>query len=127
MNFNIHYIATASGKYSKKTCEITRYFYHFYSLIWYQMNTKNIPAESLSSEEVMTLDKISARNRKLKIEKARTSERGQFDRETVLWEIRNVLNQTPSNNNRKDEAKRQLVWALLQQPLNAEENYAQAA
>lgn len=91
------------------------------------MNTKNIPAESLSSEEVMTLDKISARNRKLKIEKVRTSERGQFDRETVLWEIRNVLNQTPSNKNRKNETKRQLVWALLQQPLNAEGNYAQAA
>ena len=48
------------------------------------MNTKNIPAESLSSEEVMMLDQISARNRKLNIEKARTSERGQFDRETVL-------------------------------------------
>ncbi len=91
------------------------------------MNTKNIPAESLSSEEVMMLDKISARNRKLNIEKARTSERGQFDRETVLWEIRNVLNQTPSNRNRKNETKRQLAWALLQQPLNAEENYAQAA
>lgn len=91
------------------------------------MNTKNIPAESLSSEEVMTLDKISARNRKLKIEKARTSERGQFDRETVLWEIRNVLNQTPSNKNRKNETKRQLVWALLQQPLDAKESYAQAA
>lgn len=91
------------------------------------MNTKNIPAESLSSEEIMTLDTISARNRKLKIEEARTSERGLFDRETVLWEIRNVLNQTPSSNNRKNETKRQLVWALLQQPLNAEENYAQAA
>ncbi|MFC2696081.1 MAG: hypothetical protein ACFN4U_03470 [Candidatus Absconditicoccaceae bacterium] len=91
------------------------------------MNTKNIPAESLSSEEVMTLDKISARNRKLKIEKVRTSERGQFDRETVLGEIRNVLNQTPSNKNRKNETKRQLVGALLQQPLNAEGNYAQAA
>ena len=93
------------------------------------MNTKNIPAESLSSEEIMTRDKISARNRKLEIENARTSERGQFDfdRETVLWEIRNVLNQTPSNNNRKDEAKRQLVWALLQQPLDAKENYAQSA
>ena len=90
------------------------------------MNTKNIPAESLSSEEVMMLDKISARNRKLNIEKARTSERGQFDRETVLWEIRNVLNQTPSNRNRKNETKRQLVWAL-QQPLNAKEKYAQAA
>ena len=86
-----------------------------------------IPAESLSSEEVMMLDKISARNRKLKIEKVRTSERGQFDRETVLWEIRNVLNQTLSNKNRKNEAKRQLVWALLQQPLNAKEKYAQAA
>jgi hypothetical protein len=48
------------------------------------MNTMKIPAESLSSEEVMMLDKISARKRKLKIEKARTSERGQFDRETVL-------------------------------------------
>lgn len=90
------------------------------------MNTKNIPAESLSSEEIMMLDKISARNRKLNIEKARTSERGQFDRETVLWEIRNVLNQTPSNKNRKTEAKIQLVWAL-QQPLNAKEKYAQAA
>ena len=91
------------------------------------MNTKNIPAESLSSEEVMMLDKISARNHKLNIEKARTSERGQFYRETVLWEIRNVLNQTLSNKNRKNEAKRQLVWALLQQPLNAKEKYAQAA
>ena len=91
------------------------------------MNTKNIPAESLSSEEVMMLDKISARNRKLNIGNARTSERGQFDRETVLWEIKNVLNQTLSNKNQKNEAKRQLVWVLLQQPLNAEENYAQVA
>lgn len=91
------------------------------------MNTKNIPAESLSSEEVMMLDQISARKRKLKIEKARTSERGQFDRETVLWEVRNVLNKTPSNRNRKNETKRQLAWALLQQLLNAEENYTQAA
>ena len=55
MNFNIRYIATASGKYSKKTCEITRYSYHFYSLIWYQMNTTNTPnllAQELSAEEL---------------------------------------------------------------------------
>lgn len=35
------------------------------------MNTMKIPAESLSSEEVMMLDKISARKRKLKIEKSK--------------------------------------------------------
>ena len=49
------------------------------------MNTKNnIPAESLSPEEVMMLDKSSARNRKLEIEEARSAERGQFDRERVV-------------------------------------------
>ena len=92
------------------------------------MNTKNnIPAESLSPEEVMMLDKSSARNRKIQIEKARTAERGQFDRQRVVWEVRNVLNQTPSNKNRKHEAKLQLISAFLQQPLDAEEKYAQAA
>lgn len=49
------------------------------------MNTKNkIPAQSLSPEEVMMLDKSSARKRKIQIEKARTAERGQFDRERVV-------------------------------------------
>lgn len=117
-----------SKKQKSETKFLLSWLQDFYLLIWYKMNTKNnIPAESLSPEEVMMLDKSSARNRKIQIEKARTAERGQFDRERVVWEVRNVLNQTPSNKNRKHEAKLQLISAFLQQPLDAEEKYAQAA
>lgn len=136
MNFNIHYIATASGKYSKKTCEITRYSYHFYSLIWHQMNTTNTPnllAQELSAEELELQNAEATRNYKNKKEELNIKDR--FD----VWDIHlygeqvsATLNATNSIdlNARVAKAKTQgdlLLALLLKKPLNAEENYAQAA
>ena len=136
MNFNIHYIATASGKYSKKTCEITRYSYHFYSLIWHQMNTTNTPnllAQELSAEELELQNAEATRNYKNKKEELNIKDR--FDVwDTHLYgeQVSATLNATNSIdlNARVAKAKTQgdlLLALLLKKPLNAEANYAQAA
>lgn len=136
MNFNIHYIATASGKYSKKTCEITRYSYHFYSLIWHQMNTTNTPnllAQELSEEEINLQNAEAARNYKNKKEELNTKDR------LDLWnthlygkQVGDTLNVTNgiASSARVAKAKTQgdlLLALLLKKPLNEEEDYAQAA
>ena len=136
MNFNIHYIATASGKYSKKTCEITRYSYHFYSLIWYQMNTTNTPkllAQELSAEELKLQNAEETRNYKNKKEELNTKDR------LDLWnthlygkQVGDTLNVTNgiASSARVAKAKTQgdlLLALLLKKPLNEEEDYAQAA
>lgn len=136
MNFNIHYIATASGKYSKKTCEITRYSYHFYSLIWHQMNTTNTPnllAQELSEEEINLQNAEAARNYKNKKEELNTKDR------LDLWnthlygkQVGDTLNVTNgiASSARVAKAKTQgdlLLALLLKKPSNEEEDYAQAA
>ena len=136
MNFNIHYIATASGKYSKKTCEITRYSYHFYSLIWHQMNTTNTPnllAQELSEEEINLQNAEATRNYKNKKEELNTKDR------LDLWnthlygkQVGDTLNVTNgiASSARVAKAKTQgdlLLALLLKKPLNEEEDYAQAA
>ena len=136
MNFNIRYIATASGKYSKKTCEITRYSYDFYSLIWYQMNTTNTPnllAQELSAEELELQNAEATINYKKIKEKLNITDR--FD----LWDthlygeqVSATLNATNSiaSSARVAKAKTQgdlLLALLLKKPLNEEEDYAQAA
>ena len=135
MNFNIRYIATASGKYSKKTCEITRYSYHFYSLIWYQMNTTNTPkllAQELSAEELKLQNAEETRNYKNKKEELNIKDR------LDLWnthlygkQVGDTLNATNSiaSNARvtKAQTQRDLLAILLKKPLNEEEDYAQAA
>ena len=135
MNFNIHYIATASGKYSKKTCEITRYSYHFYSLIWHQMNTTNTPnllAQELSAEELELQNAEATRNYKNKKEELNIKDR--FD----VWDIHlygeqvsatlNATNSIASNARvTKAQTQRDLLALLSKKPLDTEENYAQAA
>lgn len=136
MNFNIRYIATASGKYSKKTCEITRYSYDFYSLIWYQMNTTNTPnllAQELSAEELKLQNDEETRNYKKIKEELNIKDR--FDVwDTHLYgeQVSATLNATNSiaSSARVAKAKTQgdLLLALLsKKPLDAEEDYAQAA
>ena len=136
MNFNIRYIATASGKYSKKTCEITRYSYHFYSLIWHQMNTTNTPnllAQELSAEELELQNAEATRNYKNKKEELNIKDR------LDLWNTHlygkqggDTLNGTNSiaSNARVAKAHTQgdlLLALLLKKPSNEEEDYAQAA
>ena len=136
MNFNIRYIATASGKYSKKTCEITRYSYHFYSLIWHQMNTTNTPnllAQELSAEELELQNAEATRNYKNKKEELNIKDR------LDLWNTHlygkqggDTLNGTNSiaSNARVAKAQTQgdlLLALLLKKPSNEEEDYAQAA
>jgi len=135
MNFNIRYIATASGKYSKKTCEITRYSYHFYSLIWYQMNTTNTPnllAQELSAEELKLQNAEETRNYKNKKEELNIKDR--FDVwDTHLYgeQVSATLNATNSTDSSARAIKAQIKWALLallsKEPLDAEEKYTQAA
>lgn len=136
MNFNIRYIATASGKYSKKTCEITRYSYHFYSLIWHQMNTTNTPnllAQELSAEELELQNAEATRNYKNKKEELNIKDR------LDLWnthlygkQVGDTLYATNSiaSNARVAKAQTQgdlLLALLLKKPSNEEEDYAQAA
>ena len=136
MNFNIRYIATASGKYSKKTCEITRYSYHFYSLIWHQMNTTNTPnilAQELSAEELELQNAEATRNYKNKKEELNIKDR------LDLWnthlygkQVGDTLNATNSiaSNARVAKAQTQgdlLLALLLKKPSIEEEDYAQAA
>lgn len=134
MNFNIRYIATASGKYSKKTCEITRYSYHFYSLIWYQMNTTNTPnllAQELSAEELKLQNAEETRNYKNKKEELNIKDR--FD----VWNTHlygeqvsatlNATNGIALNARVTKKTQEDLLAILLKKPLNEEENYAQAA
>ena len=134
MNFNIRYIATASGKYSKKTCEITRYSYHFYSLIWHQMNTTNTPnllAQELSAEELELQNAEATRNYKNKKEELNIKDR------LDLWnthlygkQVGDTLKATNSialnAGVTKAETKKYLLALLLKKP-HEEENYAQAA
>ena len=135
MNFNIRYIATASGKYSKKTCEITRYSYHFYSLIWHQMNTTNTPnllAQELSAEELELQNAEETRNYKNKKEELNIKDRLDLWN-TYLYgkQVGDTLNATNSiaSNARvtKAQTQRDLLALLSKKPLEAEENYAQAA
>lgn len=136
MNFNIHYIATASGKYSKKTCEITRYSYHFYSLIWHQMNTTNTPnllAQELSAEELELQNAEATRNYKNKKEELNIKDRLDLWNTHLYGEqVSATLNATNSiaSNARVAKAQTQgdlLLALLLKKPSNEEEDYAQAA
>ena len=136
MNFNIRYIATASGKYSKKTCEITRYSYHFYSLIWHQMNTTNTPnllAQELSAEELEFQNAEATRNYKKIKEELNIKDRlDVWDTHLYGEQVSATLNATNSiaSSARVAKAKTQgdlLLALLLKRPLNEEEDYAQAA
>lgn len=136
MNFNIRYIATASGKYSKKTCEITRYSYHFYSLIWHQMNTTNTPnllAQELSAEELEFQNAEATRNYKKIKEELNIKDRlDVWDTHLYGEQVSATLNATNSiaSSARVAKAKTQgdlLLALLLKKPLNEEEDYAQAA
>ena len=136
MNFNIHYIATASGKYSKKTCEITRYSYHFYSLIWHQMNTTNTPnllAQELSAEELELQNAEATRNYKNKKEELNIKDRlDVWNTHLYGKQVGDTLNATNSiaSNARVAKAQTQgdlLLALLLKKPSNEEEDYAQAA
>lgn len=136
MNFNIHYIATASGKYSKKTCEIIRYSYHFYSLIWHQMNTTNTPnllAQELSAEELELQNAEATRNYKNKKEELNIKDRlDVWNTHLYGKQVGDTLNATNSiaSNARVAKAQTQgdlLLALLLKKPSNEEEDYAQAA
>lgn len=135
MNFNIRYIATASGKYSKELVKLQGILTTFILLLWYKMNTTNTPnllAQELSAEELKLQNDEETRNYKNKKEELNIKDRLDLWN-TYLYgkQVGDTLNATNSiaSNARvtKAQTQRDLLALLSKKPLEAEENYAQAA
>ena len=135
MNFNIRYIATASGKYSKELVKLQGILTTFILLLWYKMNTTNTPnllAHELSAEELKLQNDEETRNYKNKKEELNIKDRLDLWN-TYLYgkQVGDTLNATNSiaSNARvtKAQTQRDLLALLSKKPLEAEENYAQAA